>query len=101
MVSVDLSGQLRWLAVSCEGLSLFVATYKDGATDISFYDVRSLVNGGRAPFARQTPPPSPGNKNVISAAWNPGSFFLMLGLCPDSGLSILPWTEIWGLMKKP
>ena len=77
MVSVDLSGQLRWLAVSCEGLSLFVATYKDGATDISFYDVRSLVNGGRAPFARQTPPPSPGNKNVISAAWNPGLFFLM------------------------
>ena len=75
MVSVDLSGQLRWLAVSCEGLSLFVATYKDGATDISFYDVRSLVNGGRAPFARQTPPPSPGNKNVISAAWNPGSVF--------------------------
>ena len=48
-----------------------IITSSQGASNLTFYDVRSLVKGESGYFAKQTPPPSPGNRNVVSAAWNP------------------------------
>ena len=60
IVSVNLSDQLRWIAVSCDGLTLMVITFKETETNIIFYDIRSLLKKETLPFAKQTPPPSPG-----------------------------------------
>ena len=43
LVSVSLKGQLRWLAVSCEGLTVLASIVADGKTDNCFYDVRGLA----------------------------------------------------------
>jgi len=60
IVSVNLSDQLRWISVSCDGLTLMIITYKEAETNIIFYDVRSLLKKETSPFAKQSPPPSPG-----------------------------------------
>ena len=46
VASVNVSGQVRWLSISCDGLTVFLATLDQNKTSsqIAFYDVRTLLD---------------------------------------------------------
>ena len=96
-----------------------VITSSQGASNLTFYDVRSLVKGETGYFAKQTPPPSPGNKerdfsldlifvkrnffkefqvksrkkNVVSAAWNPSQPEFVTIIFESGAVEVLKVTD--------
>uniref|UniRef100_A0A8C7XN35 Nuclear pore complex protein Nup214 n=1 Tax=Oryzias sinensis TaxID=183150 RepID=A0A8C7XN35_9TELE len=99
-VTVELA--LHHLALSCDELTLSVCGVAEGNLFLTFYDVRTFINGKstqKLPFATFRPDVPPGTL-VQDLKWNPANVSMLAACLSDGSMMILDVTDLVKMQAK-
>uniref|UniRef100_A0A8C7XMW7 Nuclear pore complex protein Nup214 n=1 Tax=Oryzias sinensis TaxID=183150 RepID=A0A8C7XMW7_9TELE len=100
IVTVELA--LHHLALSCDELTLSVCGVAEGNLFLTFYDVRTFINGKstqKLPFATFRPDVPPGTL-VQDLKWNPANVSMLAACLSDGSMMILDVTDLVKMQAK-